>query len=158
MMKSRKSGYQPNCSQCNSILGPLTLTAFVAVRLTVHINDSGPQAAIAILSLSLAVDTRLLINVSTSGRPGSTPCNVKSHSCVRLVRESVCFSRSCGKWSNLELEADKGEWEVAGWITCCFSSPIGVLVAISNLSSEIIGDIAGEIRDGGLWSKFGRVE
>jgi hypothetical protein len=32
------------------------------------------------------------------------------------------------------------------------------LVAISNLSSEIIGDIAGEIRDGGLWSKFGRVE
>jgi hypothetical protein len=86
--------------------------AFVAVRLTVHINDSGPQAAIAILSSSLADDTRLLINVSTSGRPSSTPCSVKSHSCVRLVREFVSFSRSCGKWSNLELEADKGEWEI----------------------------------------------
>lgn len=132
LMMSRKSGYQPNCSQCNSILGPLTLMAFVAVRLTLHINDSGPQAAIAILSSSPADDTRLLISVSTSGRPGSTFCNVNSHSCVRLVREFVYFSRSCGKWSNLELDADKGEWEMAVWMTWCFSSLIGLWVATSN--------------------------
>jgi hypothetical protein len=98
---------QLKCSQCKSIIGPLTLIAFVAVRLTVHINDSGPQTAIEILSSLLADDTKLLIDVSTSGLSGSTPCNVKSHSCVRLVREFVCFSRSCGQWSNLELEVIK---------------------------------------------------
>lgn len=47
--KSRNCGYQPNCSQYNSMLGPFTLIALVAVRLTSHISESGPQAAMAIL-------------------------------------------------------------------------------------------------------------
>jgi hypothetical protein len=55
-------------------------------------------------------------------------------------------------WAVVKSRAggDKGEWEIVGWITWCFSSPIGVWVAISSLSSEMIGDIAGDIRDGEL--------
>ena len=65
--KPRNYGYQPNCSQCNSILGPFTLIALVAVRLTSHISESGPQAAMAILSSSPADATTFLISVSMSG-------------------------------------------------------------------------------------------
>jgi hypothetical protein len=102
-------GYQPNCSQCNSILGPFILIALVAVRLTSHISEFGPQAAMAILSSSPADATTFLISVSMSGRLGITPCNVESHSCVVLVMEVECFSTSFGKLSNLELEVDIGE-------------------------------------------------
>jgi len=45
-----------------------------------------------------------------------------------------------------------------GWMPRCFSSSIGDRLAISDLSSGMMGDIAGETGLGGVRSKLKRVE
>jgi len=123
------------------MLGPLTLIQFVAVFLTHHIKSSGPHAAIAILSSSVAFVTISRISSSIFGRPGRTATDVTEVLESQGLEGPPCvitgvFSRSMGKGSG---------WRVAKGVVLvnesCFSMSSGEVGEVGDAPST--GD-AGE--------------
>lgn len=131
--------YQPNCSQCNSTLGPLMVIHCAAVLRTVSISAPGPQPAITTLSSGLALATTSLISLSTSGRPGiATRLDVESQACERV--DDGCFSIS-------------GRYVWFSIVEVGFR--VAVLVSVSRFSSS-----SGAVGEGGVafpYEEEGRV-
>ena len=89
--KSTTSIYQPNCSRKTSTSGPSPLIFRAALYLTLSIMLSGPQAAMAILSLLSVWLTIFEIKAGISGRPRM---EMRDLEVGFVVSVSGCFSMS----------------------------------------------------------------